>query len=432
MKALVFPRKSFSYFWLVLFGFLLSGLMATQNFRTSLTAQLASPLRHLIGNEAVAELESLLFGVQDSARRFQYEAGLAKPEAPWAVTSEQSTVGSEQYAVFSTQYPADSEESVISGTPSPVVTLQPAIPNIQYPLPTPTKEAPKPEIPATLTPTPAPWQPTAVLPLGSLEGEGVWLPYLYNPTGETVAYRTFLQPDPERPFTVVAIVAFDLTKTRLNFVLGTQEPRLEDSPFGTGIIPEADKTAEYLLAAFNGGFMATHGQYGAMANGVEALPPQDGLATVAMGENGRIRIGQWGSDILASDKLVSWRQNAHMVVQDGKITPETSANSLYYWSGSINNEVVTWRSGLGLSQDGNTLYYFAGPSLHMPALGQAMVAAGVEDGMLLDINPYWVHFTAVHAQNGELAATSLMDGMDDHIDRFLRMYQRDFFYITVQ
>lgn len=428
MKIFVFPRKFSSYFWLVLFGFLLSGLMATRNFDASLTAQLASPLRQLIGNEAVAELESLLFGVQDSAKRFQYEAGLAKPEAPWAVASEQPTVSSDQYTVFSPQYPV----SVIPDTPSPVVTLQPTIPNIQYPLPTPTKETLKPEITTTPLPTPAAWKPDALMPLGSLAGEGVWSAYLHNPAGEAVAYRTFLQPDPERPFTVVAIVAFDLTKTRLNFVLGTQEPRLEDSPFGTGIIPEADKTADILLAAFNGGFMATHGQYGAMANGVEALPPQEGLATVAMGENGRIRIGEWGSDILASDKLVSWRQNAYMVVQNGKITPETSANSLYYWSGSINNEVVTWRSGLGLSQDGNTLYYFAGPSLHMPALGQTMVTAGVENGMLLDINPYWVHFTAVHAQNGELTATSLMDGMNDHTDRFLRMYQRDFFYVTVQ
>jgi len=52
---------------------------------------------------------------------------------------------------------------------------------------------------ATATPTPVPWRPAPAKPLGELEGEGAWTPYIQISSGQTVAYRTFLQPDPKRP-----------------------------------------------------------------------------------------------------------------------------------------------------------------------------------------------------------------------------------------
>ena len=102
------------------------------------------------------------------------------------------------------------------------------------------------------------------------------------------------------------------------------------------------------------------------------------------------------------------------------------------WSGSVHDEIVTWRSGLGLRADGRVLYYFAGPSLHMPSLAEAMLAVGVAQGMLLDINPSWVQFAAIAAPDGELVATPLLTEMP-HPDRYLNRYgsERDFFYLTV-
>lgn len=418
MSTILSARKLFFSFGFVLAGFMVSYGLVGQNLSA---AQLASPLRQLIGNEAVANLESLLFGAQDKAKQFQYEVGLAKAEAPWSMPISPTAP----------EYPQPNEPlpPEPAAHPNNPWLLSDFLAPLTNNNPTPTPSAPK-----TVAPTdpPAVWQPRPLAPFGTLAGEGEWLAYLHDPAGTPLAYRTFLQPDPERPFAIVAIVAIDLTKTKLNFVLGTEEPRLPTSPIGSGTIPPADKTANHLLAAFNGGFMATHGQYGAMANGQEAIPPQDGLATVVIAQNGQVHIGVWGHNILASDKLIAWRQNAYMVIQNGKITPETATNSLTYWSGSLNSEVVTWRSGLGLSQDGQVLYYFAGPSLHMLSLGQAMITAGVENGMLLDINPYWVHFTAISAQDQALVATSLMDSMSQHIDRFLKTYQRDFFYLTVR
>ncbi len=149
------------------------------------------------------------------------------------------------------------------------------------------------------------WQPSALTPFGTLAGEGNWSPYLYTADGQTaVAYRTFLQPDPLRPYSIAAIVAVDLQATRLHFVLGTVEPLpLVAQPTRTGTIPNADLQPGILLATFNGGFKARHGHYGAMADGVTALPPIAGLATVAIYANGQVKIGEWGTDIKASPDL---------------------------------------------------------------------------------------------------------------------------------
>ena len=265
-----------------------------------------------------------------------------------------------------------------------------------------------------------------------MEGEGVWLPYLDDQEGHVVAARSFLQPDPERPYTIVAVVAFDLTRTRLHFVLGFDEPSLPDGPKGDGLIPEEYRKAGVLLAAFNGGFRAANGHFGAMANSTVALPPIGEMATVGIYRSGEVRIGSWGEDIKDTPALQAWRQNCRLIIQDGEISPRVFTNSITDWGGSISNEIVTRRSSLGLDREAQTLYYFAGTSLSMPVLADAMLAAGVHQGMLLDINNFWVHFTAIHSEEGKLVAEPLLpNDMSDQIDRYLGPFAADFFYITL-
>lgn len=386
--------------------------------RPSLGADGAHVLRSVIGNQGVADLEAAVFNTQDTFRRLQYDSGLAQAEAPWALSTSAPTFVPTQTPLPSATPTVIHAVIVSYDTVDSKATLLPTVSPTQMP---------------TATPTATPWQPAAAVALGHIENEGIWTAYLTNTAGQTVGYRTFLQPDPERPFTLVGVVAIDLEQTELHFVLGTEEPALEGGPHGNGRIPAADQAMGTLLAAFNGGFKATHGEYGAMANDLIALPAKDGLATVGLYEDGSVRIWAWGQDITADESLVAWRQNAHLVVENGAVTAMAERNSLYDWSGSINNEVVTWRSGLGLSADGRTLYYFAGNSLNMPTLGAAMTAVGVEQGLLLDINPYWVHFTAFIPQGDTLAVDPLFPAeMNHHADRFLRAYQRDFFYITTR
>jgi hypothetical protein len=275
------------------------------------------------------------------------------------------------------------------------------------------------------------WILDAIPPFGNLEGEGQWQPYLTSANGSVVGQRTFLQPDPERPHTVVAIVAFDLNKTRLHYVLGSEEPALPDGPRGYGLIDPLDKQPGNLLATFNGGFLATHGEYGAMSGGIVALPPKNWAGSVVIGRDGQVQIGVWGEDIDPAGDYVSLRQNASIVVHDGITNDKVFNGSVTSWGGNLDGVIVTWRSGLGISADGQVLYYLAGPAMSMPILAETMIATGIQDGILLDINPYWVHFTAIRTEDDQLTAETLFEeGMETQSDRYLRQSQRDFFYLT--
>ncbi len=376
-------------------------------------AQGADFLRGIIGDKATSQIEMFMFSLQDSVHQVEYKLGLAKASAPWQVAS--ITPPDLPLATPSaTPIPPTSTPTPLATTPTLAVTPSP--------------------LPPTLTPTPTPWVLEPIPALGTLEGEGIWSAYIQDGNGQALAYRTFLQPDPKRPYTLVAIVAFDLARTRLGFVLGTHEPSLKGTATSrSGTIPAADFMPGVLLATFNGGFKGEHGAYGAMSNGVEALPPQKGLATVALYADGQIKIGEWDKDILPSDNLVFFRQNCRLIIQDGKINPLVYVDSAAYWGANLNGATVTWRSGLAISPDGKTLYYIAGPSMTASVLANVMMTIGVQAGMQLDINNYWVHFVAVRDTGGKMVADPLFPvDMRADVDRYLKPYARDFFYIAIK
>lgn len=397
------------------------GVMVIVETWPSFGSQVANHTRNLIGPRAVAGIETIVFQAQDLLKQWRFQLTGRQAEAPWEIT------------------PLTTERKhatqIVDKEISP--TEEPAIQN-QTPTATEPPTSPKQQIPDMIqgavsspTPTPYVWQPAPLNPYGIMENEGIWQPYLYDKDGNMVAARTFLQPDPDRPYTIVAVVAFDLNRTQLHFVLGFNEPSIPDGPRGDGLIPEEDHQAGILLAAFNGGFRAANGHFGAMSNGIEALPPKDGMATVGIYQSGEVQIGSWGEDINSSPELESWRQNCPLIIQDGEISPQVYSDSITDWGASISNQIVTRRSGLGLDQSARTLYYFAGPSLSMPVLADAMKNTGVHQGMLLDINHFWVHFTAIRVQDGELVAEPLIPSdMIDQIDRYLGPSPADFFYIT--
>jgi hypothetical protein len=275
------------------------------------------------------------------------------------------------------------------------------------------------------------WQLSSLTPFGKVTGEGQWQPYMLSADGRTVvAYRTFLQPDPQRPYTFPAIVAINLQVTRLHFVLGTVDPApATPQPSRTGLIPAADMQPGVLLATFNGGFKARHGQYGAMADGLIGLPARTGDATVAIYKNGSVHIGQWGTDITDSPDLVAWRQNGKMLIRNGQINPAT-AQTTVSWGLTIQGNAVTWRSALGLSADGQTLYYIGGPHLDVPALTRTMAQTGAANALQLDINYFWVNFAAIRSNGNQLIAEPLISDMTQKVDRYLKVSTDDFFYVT--
>lgn len=412
---------SFVIIGLVLFagGFLIL------KFRPDIGATAASSLRQVIGNRGVAQLESAVFTLQDATIRQANKMGFLEAQAPW-----QSAAGQESLAALpQTPAPRPTASATVPSTELMTPTMEPTDASGTVPAVTPATPTATPE--PTPSPTPAGWSLPDIKPFGSLAGEGQWQPYITHPDGDIVGLRTFLQPDPERPHTIVAVVAFDLARVNLNYVLGSEEPSLPSGPRGSGRIPPEDKEPGKLLATFNGGFLATHGQYGAMSDGIVALPPKNWAGTVAMGNDGRVQIGIWGEDIDPIGDYAAWRQNASMVVHQGEINERVNNSSIATWGGSLDGAIVTWRSGLGLSADGQVLYFLAGPAMSMPILAKTMVAVGVHNGILLDVNPFWVHFAAIQAKGDAFHAEPLFEeGMESKPDRYLFQSQRDFFYIT--
>ncbi len=389
----------------MIFSVLLICLLLGLRFFPLLGATVAAPLRSLIGNEAVARLQTIVFRTQDRATQWQHEVGLTEPVAPWEVMVPTPSLPPPVLLEVE-QQPIAAESMIVEGE----IVVEAA------------------EMPPTPLP-PSNWsQLTSSPPLGTLPNEGIWEPYLVADDGQILAKRTFLQPDSERPLTIVGIVAFDLTAVQLHYMLGTQEPMLG----GAGEIPFGDRLPDKLLATFNGGFMSTHGRFGAMADGLVALDARSELATIVIDQTGEIYIGAWNRDIFPSDQWVAYRQNARLIITNSAINPDVYNNEIADWGGTIDNEIVTWRSALGLNADRDILYYAVGSGLTMPALADTFLALDAANAMLLDINSYWVHFAAIRSdEDGSLTAEALFpDTMNLHIDRYLKESERDFFYVT--
>ena len=379
-------------------------------------AQGADFLRGIIGDQVVAGLEMELNQVQDTIQKLKYQLARETPAAPWN-TLQTSAQTLSPIAPFAETITSTSEAHTPAASQS---TATPS--DLNNPVP-------------TDQPTLTAWTPAYLTPLGSASGEGVWSAYIQNAQGYTVAYRTFLQPDPTRPYTLVAVVAIDLTHTRLHFVLGTIEPAspnaTPDPATRVGAIPATDRAANVLLAAFNGGFKGRHGEFGAMADGITALPPRDGLGTLAIYKSGRISLGEWGPGMMLTPDMVAFRQNGPLVIQQGKINPRIYNNSPQDWGYTVNDVSPTVRSGIGLSEDENTLFYFCGPSLSMEALAKTMQAAGAWNAIQLDINNYWTLFVKMKPSGSKLIPEPLLPKlMVANIERYLWNYSRDYFYIT--
>ncbi len=364
----------------------------------------AEAMRAVFGERFTAGFEGFALSVQDLFHRFVYALGIGHNKDPFAAVPDDPTAADSGPAT--TAVPTTSTTLATTGTTQPQ------------------------EESTTTTTTEAPWRPANLQPMGTLDNEGKWSKYLVDSTGRTVGYRTALQPDKKRGFAVAGIVAMDLRYARLHFVLGYQEPKSSVKVDRPGTIPEADLQPGRLLGAFNGGFQAEHGAFGAMMDGTVALPPRDGFATLAIYDDGRVVIGAWGTEVQPSNDMESWRQNGPLVVADGRLTADVENGDPHVWGFVYGGGVAAWRSAVGISQDGRTLYFVVGPSLTVQSLADSMVQAGIWQGFQLDINHAWTRFDKVVLnKKGKLTATPVMDGIAQD-NRLIQGYKRDFFYVT--
>lgn len=264
--------------------------------------------------------------------------------------------------------------------------------------------------------------------LPQLPGEGVWTSINVG-TSDAIMARTFLRPDVQRPYAVVTLVKMNMSRFSLGIVAGTWEPG-ENFRHGTGFIPKQIVDSNMLIAAFNGGFKRTDGKYGMMVGQDTYVPLQQGLATLLVYQDAKPQIVKYiGQNLGNKNKIVGIRQNGPLLVENGVNVSAAPAWNTQTWGLTTTNSMYTWRSGIGITKNGN-LVYAVGPSLIPQTLAEALKAAGAVNAMQLDINPVWVRYVLFTSKgNGVYTYASLNNQMVNGGYEYLHGYQKDFFYL---
>jgi hypothetical protein len=257
-------------------------------------------------------------------------------------------------------------------------------------------------------------------------GEGEWN-QIYSGTLGALMAKTFVRPDPQRSYAVAYLVKMNMNNLLLSAVAGIVEPGGRSNP-GPGKIPTAVQKSGILVAAFNGGFQEKDGHYGMIVDGKTYLPLQKNLATLVISKDAKPEIINYTGQDLGKNVMIV-RQNGPMLLQNSKDVTSSSGWNMQTWGLTTTNSMYTWRSGIGITKDGN-LIYAAGPSLVPQTLASALEAAGAVNAMQLDINPVWVRFAIFNPRaNGLYNYYSLTKDMTNGGYQDLTGYQKDFFYL---
>jgi hypothetical protein len=248
-------------------------------------------------------------------------------------------------------------------------------------------------------------------------------------------YKTFVRPDPDRPYSHVILVAMDTRQLDLQMEAGTEDPKPLTGGHGPGRIPRDPAVASRVVAAFNGGFKTEHGTYGMMVNKKILLPPQPNAATVIVTTDQRVGFGTWadthdvtGIRNIDDDDIVSFRQNLDPLVDQGQVNPMGRA----LWGYTLPGQgMQTERSGLCVTDAGHILYAW-GDDVSGTALGKALKQAGCTYAMHLDMNPHHTGF--IFAKISELKGHNykselLSPLMTVSPDRYIEYAPKDFFYV---
>jgi hypothetical protein len=247
--------------------------------------------------------------------------------------------------------------------------------------------------PSTFTDPETGWPPKPLEPMikPGIAGEGQWIrldddPFITPiPSLPSPFVTTFVRSDPSAQHTRVYVTLWDPRLIALHMEAGTVEPVSATGEAGTGQIPRTPEVLRRVIGGFNGGFQATHGEFGMQADGVLYLPPKPYAATVLEMRDGSTAFAAWPKDTPVPDEVLSFRQNMTFMVQNDKYNPWGRA----WWGGvppGWHDAIHTTRSGLCLTKEGFVAYLF-GHDIGPEPLGRAMLAARCQVGMHLDMNP---------------------------------------------
>ena len=307
------------------------------------------------------------------------------------------------------------------------------------------------------------WPPAPIEPVLSqpIEHEGQWLELNHDPfvnvrSGAPAPFLfSFVRTDRERQYSKVFVVLWDPRHIELHTMSGTREPKTATGETGPGQVPRDPAVIGNLVGAFNGGFQATHGEFGMMADGIVYLPPKPYAATVARLADGSTGFGTWPEDDSIPEAITSFRQNLTPLFMDDKENPYRRT----WWGGvppGWEDAARTVRTGLCLTREGFVAYFY-GSGIDATHLASAMRNARCQYGMQLDMNPGHTGFEfyrvgpkgtlpdlgrKLESQSeakGEVPGAPEFEFMSRrmirymnlmHFPRYIRTESRDFFYLT--
>ncbi|MEI8343860.1 MAG: phosphodiester glycosidase family protein [Candidatus Moraniibacteriota bacterium] len=263
-----------------------------------------------------------------------------------------------------------------------------------------------------------------------LAGEGQWknLPLKMFPDKEVMAH-TFLRPDSARSYAITTVVQIDKQVLRMGIVAGTKQPGGPVGKPGPGIVPKDIVSGGKLIAAFDGGFQYKDGAYGMIVGGNTYLPLRSDLGTIIGYKDGTLKIIDYTGQPLG-DNVEFVRQNCPILISNGAVAAGDPRNKKLWGrlaAGTV--DILTWRSGLGLTKQGNLLFA-VGNNLTPITLANALKTAGAVDAIQLDINPIWVRFNIFnYLGNGKYNSIPLTKDLQDGSKQYLNGYEKDFFYL---
>lgn len=356
----------------------------------------ANSLRATIGKDNVTRLEEFVYSIEDRVNQ-TVKSGDA-PKAYWKVPEKKPAVAPTTPVANSED---DHEESE-----------QEALPPFNPPAPGPVHES---------------W---------SAEGDGQWVAMVdpRRPEESPRMFKTLLHPDSSRSWAELFVVAVDLRQVAVMPVMGYQEPRT-DKKEAEGYLRPAKIPKEHygaLLAAFNGGFMAEHGNYGVYFDDILFLDPKDDACTLAHYEDGSFEIATWSKIKDEFSEMAWFRQAPNCMYEGGEMHPNLKVHRSRKWGATLDGNTVIRRSAVGLSRDKQILYVGISNHTTAKAMALGMNHAGAETVAQMDVNWSYPKFvTFEEKKDGLLHPIALAEGFEFSDELYLReRSMRDFFYLA--
>jgi hypothetical protein len=226
----------------------------------------------------------------------------------------------------------------------------------------------------------------------------------------------------------VTLMRFDQSLVRLALHAGSAEPGGGGWRYGSEIGPHE---VHRVVAGFNGGFRLSYGSVGFMADGRSPVPLSAGLGSIVIYKDGVTDVGAWQQGVPAHGRAIeSVRQDLRLLVDHGTASATVETCAIECWGSTLGGGVAVARSALGVRENGQ-LVWAAGESLSPAAIANALIGAGAQRAVELDINPEWVA-GYLYLHHGGPVPVPVVPGQTGIPGQLLAPYSRDFFAVLAR